>query len=86
VLVAGILGRVHGGGVDGAGRGDGAVVSDLDLALERLELAGTVAIPRCLTLKPTLECEGSRFQVPVGTAVAVVLMRFSVSGGRACSK
>lgn len=36
----------------------------------------TVAIPMCLTWNSTDECEGSTFQVPVGSAVeAAVDMR-----------
>jgi hypothetical protein len=33
----------------------------------------TVAMPRCLTAKPTLEWAGSTVQVPVGAMVAVLM-------------
>jgi len=38
------------------------------------KLPRTVAMPMCLTWNSTRECAGSTVQVPVGTAVTVVLM------------
>ena len=46
----------------------------------------TVAMPMCLTAKPTFECAGSRTQVPVGTIVglSVVVLIADLLCARGC--
>ncbi len=78
-IASGVAG-VERGNLDGSLRvGASEILVDLERAFKLGELAADVAMPMCLTAKPTLECTGSTLQVPAGIAVEeeAVLIGFS---------